>query len=98
MHYPPDTALINVVVRGRSLEAALEDAADLVRRVRASSVARVLGPAPAALAKVRNEYRAQFFLKGRRRRAMREAIVAALDARPELKKRTIVDVDPASVT
>ncbi len=98
MHYPPDTALINVVVKGRSLESAMEGAADLAARVRASSVGQVLGPAPAALAKVRNEYRAQFFIKGRRRRAMREAVVAALDARAELKKRTIVDVDPASVT
>jgi primosomal protein N' (replication factor Y) len=98
MHYPPDTALINVVVKGRSLETAMDDAADLVARVRASATGRVLGPAPAALAKVRNEYRAQFFIKGRRRRAMREAVVAAIDARAELKKRTIVDVDPASVT
>ncbi len=76
----------------------MADATDLVSRVRAASAGRVLGPAPAAMAKVRNEYRAQFFIKGRRRRAMREAVVAALDARAELKKRTIVDVDPASVT
>jgi primosomal protein N' (replication factor Y) len=98
MHYPPDTALINVVVKGRSLEAAMTDAADLAARVRAASAGRVLGPAPAALAKVRNEYRAQFFVKGRGRRAMREAVVRAIDARADLKKRTIVDVDPASVT
>jgi primosomal protein N' (replication factor Y) len=98
MHYPPDTALINVVVKGRSLEVAMEDASDLAARVRAGLAGRVLGPAPAVVSKVRNEFRAQFFVKGRRRRAMREAVVAALDARPELKKRTMVDVDPASVT
>jgi len=28
---------------------------------------------------------------------MRKAVVAVLDARPELKRRTIVDVDPMSV-
>ena len=98
MHYPPDTALINVVVKGRSLESAMGDAADLAVRVRARAAGQVLGPAPAALSKIRNEYRAQFFVKGRRRRAMREAVVAAIDARPDLKKRTVVDVDPASVT
>ena len=46
MHYPPDTALINVVVKGRTLEAAMADATDLVSRVRAASAGRVLGPAP----------------------------------------------------
>jgi hypothetical protein len=28
---------------------------------------------------------------------MRQALAAALDARPEIKRRTIVDVDPMSV-
>jgi primosomal protein N' len=57
----------------------------------------VLGPAPAALSKIKDEFRAQFFIKGTHRKAMREAIVAALAAKPELKRRTIVDVDPVSV-
>jgi primosomal protein N' (replication factor Y) len=98
MHYPPDTALINVVVKGRSLESAMEDAADLARRVRAAGTGRVIGPAPAALARIRGDYRAQFFVKGRRRRAMREAVLAALAARSDLRKRTTVDIDPVTVT
>jgi primosomal protein N' len=57
----------------------------------------VLGPAPAALSRIKDEYRAQFFLKGTQRRAMREALLAALAARPDLKRRTIVDVDPVTV-
>jgi primosomal protein N' (replication factor Y) len=99
MHYPPALALVNVVVKSRVLETAMADALDLVTRVRASGVrARVLGPAPAALARIKDEYRAQFFLKGTQRRAMREALLAALAARPDLKRRTIVDVDPVTVT
>ena len=98
MHYPPETALINVVVKGRSLEAAMEDAADLAARVRAATIGRVIGPAPAALAKIRGEYRAQFFVKGRRRRAMREAVLAAVTARADLRKRTTIDIDPVTVT
>ncbi len=48
MHYPPVVALVNVVVKGRSLEAALADATDLVRRVRQHGPhGKVLGPAPA---------------------------------------------------
>ncbi len=77
----------------------MQDARDLAERVRARQGAgRVVGPAPAALAKVRDEFRAQFFVKGTGRVAMRQAVVAALDARPDLKRRTIIDVDPASVT
>jgi primosomal protein N' (replication factor Y) len=98
MHYPPDTSLINVVVRAASLETAMRDAGDLAARVRQYGAGQVLGPSPAAVARVKQSYRAQFFVKGRRRRAIREAVVAAIEARPDLKRRTIVDVDPASVT
>jgi primosomal protein N' (replication factor Y) len=98
MHYPPDRALVNVVVKGRTLEAAMTDASDRVARVRQRRAPlTVLGPAPAALSKIKDEYRAQCFLKGRHRRPMREAILAALEARPDLRRRTIVDVDPVSV-
>jgi primosomal protein N' (replication factor Y) len=98
LQYPPTVALINVVVKGRTLDAALGDAHDLARRVRHHGVhGRVLGPAPAAVSKIRDEHRAQFFIKGRQRKAMREALRIALEERPELKRRTIVDVDPVSV-
>jgi primosomal protein N' (replication factor Y) len=98
LHYPPTVALINVVVKGRTLDAALTDAHDLARRIRHHGVhGKVLGPAPAALSKIRDEHRAQIFLKGKQRKAMREALRIALDEKPELKKRTIVDVDPVSV-
>jgi primosomal protein N' len=76
----------------------MRDARDLVERVRRQGAGRVLGPAPAALSRIKDDYRAQFFIKGTRRRAMRDAIRSALDARPDLKRRTIVDVDPVSVT
>ena len=99
MHYPPATALINVFVKGRSLERAMGDALDLATRVRQQQPhGRVLGPAPAALAKIKDEFRAQFFVKGVRRTAMREAVQRALEERPDLRRRTIVDVDPMSVT
>ncbi len=99
MLYPPALALINVVVKGRSLDGAMADALDLATRVRASGLkARVLGPAPAPLSRLKDEYRAQFFIKGHQRRAMREALLSALDARPDVRKRTIVDVDPVSVS
>jgi hypothetical protein len=58
---------------------------------------QVLGPAPAPFVKLRGEHRAQFFLKGRNRAAMRDAIRRALDALPDLRRRVAIDVDPISV-
>jgi primosomal protein N' (replication factor Y) len=98
MHYPPAVSLINVLVRGRTLDRAMTDARTLVTHVRGSGQLKVLGPAPPTIAKIKDEFRAQFFVKGRDRRAMREAVLAALETYPELRKRTTVDVDPASVT
>ncbi len=99
LHYPPAIALINVIVKGTSLSGALADAGALAAAIRASDAPpRVLGPAPAVHVKIRDEYRAQLLLKGARRRPMRDALTAALAARPDLARRTIVDVDPVSVT
>ena len=98
LHYPPAVAMINVVVKSRSSDGALADAHDLVKRTRHHHPnGQVIGPAPAAVAKINNEYRAQFFIKGHQRKPMRLALVAALNERPELKRRVIVDVDPVSV-
>lgn len=98
MDYPPRVGLINVIVKAKSLTQAMEHAHVLAGLVRHQGPkGRLVGPAPAPLSKIKDEYRAQFFLKGKERRAMREAILRALDHKPELKRRTIIDVDPYSV-
>jgi primosomal protein N' (replication factor Y) len=98
MKYPPTVALINAIVRARTRESAMADAGELVTALRFGSEAyRVLGPAPAPLAKLKGEYRAQLFIKGTNRPAMREALQTVLASRPEIRRRTIVDVDPMSV-
>ena len=100
MRYPPLTAMVNIVVRGSDARAALADAATLAQHLRSNaSVGRfeVLGPAPAPVAKLRGEYRAQIFLKGSHRPHMRQAVLAALAAEPELRRRVSVDVDPVSI-
>ena len=96
--YPPAVALVNVIVTGPTSDDAMADAADLVALVRRQSPrGRVLGPAPAPLARLKNVYRAQFFLKGTNRTAMRESLRKALEATPQLARRTIVDVDPVTM-
>jgi primosomal protein N' (replication factor Y) len=100
MRYPPFVSMINVVVRARTFAGAIDDAGDLVERLRQGEAAggfRVLGPAPAPLGKLRGEYRAQLLIKGTNRKRMRETLIAALAARPELARRAVVDVDPLSV-
>jgi primosomal protein N' (replication factor Y) len=102
MRYPPQTSLINAVVRSRTFAGAMDDAADLVQRMRESDERRrrdvaVLGPAPAPLARLRGEYRVQLLVKGTNRRRMREALQTAIAARPELARRITIDVDPVSV-
>jgi primosomal protein N' (replication factor Y) len=98
MRYPPAVALVNAVVKGRTSQAAMEDAADLVRALRwGGEPYRVLGPAPAPLSRLKGEYRAQFFIKGTHRAAMRQALLKVLADRPDIGRRTIVDVDPVNV-
>ena len=98
MKYPPSVAMINAVVRSKTREGAMADANELVRALRwGGEPYRVLGPAPAPLSRLKGEHRAQFFIKGTHRSSMRKALVTALESRPEIRRRTIVDVDPMSV-
>jgi primosomal protein N' (replication factor Y) len=100
MRYPPLTALVNVMVKGSDARAALGDAATLAQHLRSYADAgrfSVLGPAPAPVAKLRGEYRAQIFLKGSHRASMREAALAAVAAEPELRRRVSIDIDPVSM-
>jgi len=98
MRYPPALALVNAVVRGATGGEAMAGAAEIVRRLRRHDGRfRVLGPAVAPLGRLRGEHRAQLFLKGTHRRAMRAALVAALADLPELQRRVVIDVDPISV-
>ena len=100
MRYPPITALLNVVVKGWDARSAMTDAATIAQHLRSVSEAgrfTVFGPAPAPIAKLRGEYRAQIFLKGSQRAAMREAVLAALAAEPEMRRRVSIDIDPVSI-
>ena len=96
MAYPPAVGLVNVIVRSRTYGQAMQDAADLAARLQREGrgAFALLGPAPAPLAKLRGEYRAQMLLKTKHRAATRAALRAALEALPELRRRVTIDVDP----
>jgi primosomal protein N' (replication factor Y) len=103
MRYPPTVALISGLVRGPSFDSAMEAAGDLVerivRRAPRPGAFTVLGPAVAPLARIKGEHRAQFFVKGApaSRVVMRDAVLAALAERPDLRRRTTIDVDPMTI-
>ena len=99
MKYPPGVALINVIVKARTRPEAMADAGAIAQALRLPGLDqwKVLGPAPAPLGRLKGEHRAQLFIKSAHRVAMRKALVSVLEQRPELKRRTIVDVDPMSV-
>lgn len=99
MRYPPQVAMVNVVVKGRTYDEAMQGAQTLAAAVRHESGdgVTVMGPAPAPLARLRGDYRAQFFLKGTQRPAMGKAVRRALEAHPELARRATLDVDPLTM-
>jgi primosomal protein N' (replication factor Y) (superfamily II helicase) len=101
MSYPPAASLLNLVVRGKDAGAAAREADALARRLREGAAAgkyRVLGPARAPLARLRQDHRFQVLLKGRRA-AMREAVRSAMVERyGEVRwPGVVIDVDPLSV-
>jgi primosomal protein N' (replication factor Y) len=82
MNYPPFCALVNILVHEKELikaHGAAERLANELRRAVQDQGLRVLGPAPAPLARLRNEYRFQVLIKARSRRAAREALDIAMD-------------------
>ncbi len=101
MRYPPVLSLVNTVVRSRTFSGAMDDAADIVQKLRDADGShdqfRVLGPAPAPLGRLRGEYRAQLLVKGTNRKLIRDALRRALATRPDLQRRIVVDVDPLNV-
>jgi len=106
MHYPPFAALASVLVRDARLENAVKWSREIERFFTgatagaASGGVRVLGPAPAPLARLRKEFRFQFLLKSPKRAELGRLLRAALDhcTRKEIpQKAVMVDVDPLSL-
>ena len=103
MRYPPFALLINLLIRHSELPKAASTAAELVRQLRladSAKVLRVLGPAPAPLARIRGEHRLQVLIKTRHRREAREALDAAMNALRENGfdgRLVTIDMDPVTL-
>ncbi|HVP44644.1 MAG TPA: primosomal protein N', partial [Terriglobales bacterium] len=102
MHYPPFSALANVLVRSDKLEEALRWSGLLgqwFHKTRLEGI-RVLGPAAAPIVRLKRDYRFHFVLKSASRQKLNGALRAMLEhASGHRVPRTnvIVDVDALSL-
>jgi primosomal protein N' (replication factor Y) len=98
--YPPFTSMVRIVVRGAAERTAKAFAEEIANRLRSSresdaDVVRILGPAPAPIARLRGNYRFQLQLQSLDGELLRERVRAATAGlkSPE-GAGWIVDVDP----
>jgi primosomal protein N' (replication factor Y) len=101
MTYPPYAALANVIVHGRDEEEAITRSAALGRLLQpAPEGVRVLGPASAAMARIKNEYRYQMLLKAATRKRLNQ-ILGGLRQFAAAEKwnptSLVIDVDPMTL-
>jgi primosomal protein N' (replication factor Y) (superfamily II helicase) len=98
MHYPPYSAIANVLVRSEKLDEALTWSGELGRwfeKTRHEGI-RVLGPAAAPIMRLKRDYRYHFILKSPSREKMNtllRAMLAEAAARKIPRTQIIVDVD-----
>lgn len=105
MHYPPFAALAGIQIRHTEQERVLQ-MTNQVGRVLEKLVPpdanglRVLGPAPAPVARMKTEYRYQFLLKGSSRRHLSEILRTIRSFAREQKypaTALVIDVDPLTL-
>jgi primosomal protein N' (replication factor Y) len=101
--YPPFIALASFLVHGPDLGKVRNDALELRKQLDLANqdrTSRILGPAPAPLARLKGEHRFQLLIKSRSRRRLREVADAALralaDRRTSLRSINL-EIDPVSM-
>ncbi len=98
MHYPPYSALANVLVRSDKLDDALQWSGILGKWLDGTrhEDVRVLGPAPAPITRLKRDYRYHFVLKSPSREKLNTTLRAMLAHAAQKKiprTQVIVDVD-----
>ena len=101
--YPPFMVLASILIKHRDLAYASK-MANILRRELAEAnkerVVRILGPAPASLSRLKNEYRLQIILKGSTRKPLRETLDIALanaEAHGCDMRTVYVEIDPVNL-
>ena len=101
MHYPPFSAMANVLVRSEHKEMALRMSTELARLVTPPpEKLRVMGPAEAPVSRLHNEYRYQFLIKAASRKALNALLQRIRCFAGDHKwsaTALMIDVDPLSL-
>jgi primosomal protein N' (replication factor Y) len=101
LSYPPFSRIVNVKIEGTE-EVYVQDVAariaNLARKFQKKSEPEVLGPAPAPLIRLRDKYRWQLFIKGKKLEAL-HFFVHRLESEIDTlnragKAKVTIDVDP----
>jgi len=104
MHYPPITALANIVAQNEKLERAAQVAkeiGDFFTKVEGQFRGiKILGPGPAPLARVERRYRIQFLLKSNSRanlHSLLKQLVHHCSQSAIQPREVMIDVDPVNI-
>jgi primosomal protein N' (replication factor Y) len=104
MHYPPWTALANIIAQDAKLERAAAIATQighfLTPLEKGSSGLKVLGPTPAPLARIEGRFRIQFLVKANSRGKLNEVLHRLEDhceQRGISPRSVMIDMDPVNL-
>jgi primosomal protein N' (replication factor Y) len=103
LNYPPFVALASLLVHGEDFTRAQGCAAEIRKALDEANTdraCRILGPAPAPLARLRGEHRIQLLVKSRSRPQLREVIDMALAnaAARDVDLRSVnLEIDPINL-
>jgi primosomal protein N' (replication factor Y) len=81
LNYPPFVALASLLIHGKEFKRVIDTAAIIRKAIddaNTERACRVLGPAPAPLARLKGEHRMHILVKSRNRRQLREVLDQAL--------------------
>jgi primosomal protein N' (replication factor Y) len=104
MHYPPVTALANVIAQGPKLEQATHVAKlvgnYLIPLEKPAEGLKILGPTPAPLAKLQGRFRIQFLIKCSSRARLSTILRRLTDYADQQgipQRSLMIDMDPANI-
>ena len=98
--YPPFVALASLLVHGPDLGRIRSDSLELRKQLDVANQdrkCRVLGPAPAALSRLKGEHRFQLLIKSRSRKNLREVADAAVKSLNINPRSINLEIDPVSI-
>jgi primosomal protein N' (replication factor Y) len=101
MHYPPFSAMANVLVRAEKQEAAMRMSSELGLLLSPPpEQLKIMGPAEAPVPRLKNEYRYQFLVKAASRKVLNELLRRIRAFALEHKwgaTALVIDVDPLTL-